>query len=59
MTRKDYIIIAKLMHTIKPKESGEELGAWRMIQAKMSDACMEDNERFDREKFRNACEHGT
>jgi hypothetical protein len=53
MTRKDYELIARAMK--KELRDGANPYDWMSIVNGLASALKEDNERFDRHTFRNAC----
>ena len=61
MTRKDYVKFAEAMAYSKPKgertcQCGGSLDTWRLLRLQMANIFSDDNDRFDRERFFQACE---
>lgn len=66
MTRRDYIALAAALHSAKPVETDRTPAcataawqAWIASVCAVSAALLQDNPRFDHERFIDACEHGT
>ena len=53
MTKKDYILIAKVFRSFGPLQG--EKPTWRLLAWDMADMLQLNNERFDRKKFLAAC----
>ncbi len=59
MHRKDYQIIAKALHSTKPKDEDAhlyDLPQWKIDCAAITIALAEDNDNFNISKFQQACE---
>jgi len=54
MTRKDYVVIAAALRRTKPTGYNRSL-QWRNDCLAISDELAIDNERFDQQKFLDAC----
>lgn len=55
MTRKDYKLIAKHLHKVKPLEDELFTNCWRQGVYAVADALEEDSSYFKRELFLAAC----
>jgi hypothetical protein len=64
MTKKDYILLAKIMNDNRPEYKWEDIGegmnpaytTWESIRNDMLDELSYDNALFDRRRFIAACE---
>lgn len=61
MTRKDYVILAKALRNARPATFSDgakshEYTVWLAAACSVADALMADNNRFDSDRFLNACE---
>ena len=51
MTKKDFILIAATLKSLKPDADGN----WNSTCRAFADMCASQNPRFDRQKFLDAC----
>lgn len=58
MTKKDYKLIARVIHKVKLSNFRDYDEGLTTLVAEMGDALQRDNERFDRHKFEEACWRG-
>lgn len=60
MTRKDYVALAEAIAGEFPIDSGDQLQVrladWRGMVTAIANVLGKDNPRFDRERFRRACQ---
>lgn len=57
MTRNDYNILASALRRLKPGYGGNKLilKHWHKTVNEITNACIEDNPKFNAEQFRSAC----
>jgi hypothetical protein len=57
MTKKDYILLAKVMRNCRPQEHEDRVvwKSWRNIVDNLDADLFEDNSRFDYARFCKAC----
>lgn len=64
MTRKDYIAFAEALRDVKlalagfletPRHTRREMATWQACVVRVADVLADDNPRFDRERFFDAC----
>ena len=60
MSKKDYIVIARALHSIKPptKKVTTELVEWELCVNMIAGVLQHDNERFKFTKFQAVCREG-
>lgn len=60
MTKKDYILLARVMAESRPGKSttSDMLGNWQSICLKLAAELKNENPRFDYDKFLKACGYG-
>lgn len=55
MTRKDYILIADAMRSVRPRQNGADMLRWRIGCGDLAVKLFLDNARFNETKFLKAC----
>jgi hypothetical protein len=56
MTRRDYILIAQVLKSQKPHPNTGLVGEWRACVRAFADALANENPRFQRDRFLDACD---
>lgn len=56
MTRKHFNELAEILRDLRPKRSKIEKALWDEVVVQIATMCSNHNDRFDRERFYEACE---